>query len=98
MRMGRKAWPQESLQPSHGSAGNIAAHQVGIPPLQLGWASGVGSQDGIPKTGGKAFDLRSNQLGYLTRIALRIAARDVRISPQREPPGRVGHVLLACQY
>ena len=98
MRMGRKAWPQQSLQPSHRAAGNIATDQVRVPPLQLGRASGVGSQDGIPKTRGKAFDLRSNQLGYLTRIALRIAARDVRISPQRKPSGRVSHVLLACQY
>ena len=98
MRMGRKAWPQQSLQPSHRAAGNIATDQVRVPPFQLGWASGVGSQDGISKTGGETFDLCSNQLGYLTRIALRITARDVRISPQRKPPGRVGHVLLACHY
>ena len=96
--MGRQAWSQEGLQPGHGTAGDIAAHQVGIPSLQIGRARGVGSQDGIAKTGGKALDLCGNQLGDLARIALHIAARDMRIRPQGVPSGWVCHVLLACQY
>ena len=94
--MARQAWSQEGLQPGHGTAGNITAHQIGIPSLQIGRARSVGGQDGIAKSGGKALDLGDNQLGDLTRIALHIAARDMRIGPQRQSSGRVGNKLLAC--
>ena len=96
--MGRQAWPQEGLQPGHGTAGDIAAHQVGIPPLQIGRARSTGGQDGIATSGGKALDLGGNQLADLARIALHIAAGNVRIRPQCVPSGGVCHVLLAGQY
>ena len=51
--MGRQAWTQEGLQPSHGTAGDIATHQIGIPSLQIGRARSVGGQDGIAKSGAK---------------------------------------------
>ena len=96
--MGRQAWSQEGLQPGHGTARDITAHQIRIPSLQIGRARSTGGQDGIAKSGGKALDLGDNQLGDLTRIALHIAARDMRIGPQRLPSGGVGNKLLACQY
>ena len=53
MRMSRQARSQEGLQPGHGTARDITAHQVGVPPLQIGRARGVGGQDGIAKSGAK---------------------------------------------